>query len=95
MPHYDDPELEPLTHVAIIFDRRLWSLPKPYRHHHILQVIRFLEPDNKEDKDGIQGFLDARGHFLTRLQAVENAEANNQIKGGKLIGSVLTSEDLW
>jgi len=42
-----------------------------------------------------QGFLDASGQYLTRKQAEVNAFANNQVKNGKIIGGVLTSEDLW
>ena len=93
---------EPITHVAILFDRRLWSLPRPYRHHHLIQVIRYLDPfiehvDGTQGflDAGTQGFLDASGKFLTREQARLAAEANGQIRGGRLIGTVLTSEDLW
>lgn len=85
---------EPLTHVAIMFDGRMWSLPRPYRHHDIIRMIVWLNPD-VTSVDGRQGFLDARGRFLTRQMAAVNAELNNQIKNGKMIGSVLTSEDLW
>lgn len=86
-----------ITHVAIRFQDKIWSLPRPYRHHHIFRVIMMLDPD----VDGIdshgedQGFLDASGKYLTRQQAEVNAELNGQIKNGKIIGGVLTSEDLW
>jgi hypothetical protein len=89
----------PITHVAVRLFAVVWSLPRPYRHHHILNEILpkyapqlYVEVD-ADDKD--QGFLDADGRFLTRKQALNNAVANGQIKNGKLIGSILTSEDLW
>lgn len=42
-----------------------------------------------------QGFLDANGRYLNRKQALVNAELNGQLKNGKIIGGILTSEDLW
>jgi hypothetical protein len=40
-----------------------------------------------------QGFLDAGGKYLNRKDAEVQAMASGQIK--KIIGGVLTSEDLW
>lgn len=91
-------ERRPLTHVAIRFDGQIWSLPRPFRHHHIIRLIINMRPE-VETVDGPsedQGFLDERGQYLTRKQALVNAQLHDQIKNdGKLIGSVLTSEDLW
>ena len=57
----------------------------------------YLNPDithvNSQGDD--QGFLDETGRYLTRSQAEVSAFLNNQVKGGKIIGGVLTSEDLW
>lgn len=47
--------------------------------------------ENGED----QGFLDDTGKYYTRKEAEVIARACNQIKGGEIIGGVLTSEDLW
>lgn len=87
----------PLTHVALRFQNKIWSLPKPYRHHHIIRVIMMLDPDvdHVDCSMDDQGFLDSSGRFLNRKQAIINASELNQIKGGKLIGGILTSEDLW
>lgn len=86
-----------ITHVAIRFQGKVWSLPEPYRHHHIFRVIVMLDPNVHQidayEED--QGFLDSNGSYLTRKQAQVNAELNEQIKNGKIIGGVLTSEDLW
>lgn len=88
---------EPLTHVAIRFRDQIWSLPRPYRHHHVLRVISSLVEDlDCIDSHGDdQGFLDSSGRYLTRKQAAVSAMMNNQIKNGEIIGGVLTSEDLW
>lgn len=87
----------PLTHVAIRFEGKVWSLPRPYRHHHIIGMIRHLDPtvESVNCRDEDQGFLDASGRYLTRKQAQISAGVNDQIKNGKIIGGVLTSEDLW
>ena len=88
----------PITHVAVIFRDQIWSLPRPYRHHDILRVIMNLNPDIKYIDfldDDHQGFLDENGRYLRRRSAYINALLHEQVKGGKLIGSVMTSEDLW
>lgn len=91
-----DADREPLTHVAIMHEGKVWSLPRPYRHHHVMRVINYLdETGETKTVDGTQGFLDASGRFLTRQQALVSADINGQIKNGKIIGGVLTSEDLW
>jgi hypothetical protein len=103
------PERLKLTHVAIRKDGIVYSLPAPNRHHHILWILAERKglpnvpsvadesmlvetPNAGEDS---QGFLDESGRYLNRRQAEVNAFLFNQIKNGKLIGSVLTSEDLW
>lgn len=49
-------------------------------------------PDTGMDS---QGFLDADGNYLNRAEGEVRAKATGQIKNGKIIGGVLTSEDLW
>lgn len=89
----------PLTHVAIRFDGKIWSLPRPYRHHDVLRMIAALDPevDHVDSRGDDQGFLDASGRYLARAQAEVSADVNGQIKSvaGRIIGGVLTSEDLW
>jgi len=98
-----------ITHVAIRFQDRIWSLPRPYRHHHVLLTISWLVEEfgqytketferitrDNEDPTDDQGFLDESGKYLTRGQAEVNAFENDQVKNGALIGGPLTSEDLW
>lgn len=86
----------PLTHVAIRFNGQVWSLPKPFRHHHIIRlIVEHTGVSYVDSRDEDQGFLDANGRYLTRKQAHVNADMHDQIKNGKIIGGVLTSEDLW
>lgn len=97
----------PVTHVAIKFQGRIWSLPRPYRHHHVLRVIFWLvqefgEYTNETIKRDVgggdsQGFLDSTGAYLTRKQAMVVAMANGQITkpGHPTIADTLYSEDVW
>lgn len=96
LPRRQPIERLPLTHVACRdTEGRIWSLPRPFRHHHVLAVMRLHETRCAEDNHFSQGFLDANGRYLHRKSAWVNADLNGQIKGGKIIGGVLTSEDLW
>jgi hypothetical protein len=90
-----------ITHVAIRFQDKLWSLPRPYRHHHIIRVIMYLDGKfgdgeltsvDTHDKD--QGFLDHTGAYLDREQALKHAMACGQVVKGKW-GEHLYSEDVW
>lgn len=90
-----------ITHVAIRFQDRIWSLPKPNRHHHVIRLIA--------DETGVtsvdaylddQGFLDDQGNYLTREEAFAHAA-----KAGQLVElmkpenrrnlALLFSEDVW
>lgn len=75
---------------------RIWSLPAPLRHMHVQAVMREHGAVQKPDNQWNQGFIDEDGRYLTRRQAMVNAQLHDQIKGGKLINAAtLLSEDLW
>ncbi len=87
----------PITHVAIRFRGRTWSLPPPNRHHH---VVRFVADETGEKfidcRNDDQGFLDASGRYLTREQALVSALLNKQVLDESTIRlGLLFSEDLW
>lgn len=69
------------------------TLPKPARHHDIIRAAIFAGVETLKGAE--QGFLTSDGEFLTRKSALVHALACDQVRGGKTIGSVLTSEDLW
>jgi hypothetical protein len=102
--------MEPkLTRVAIRSNGIVYSLPAPHRHHHILWILAKRRgnegvPDVADEHlltetvtggNDSQGFLDETGAYLNRQEAKARAELTGQIKNGKIIGGVLTSEDLW
>lgn len=98
-----------LTHVAIRKEGVVYSLPAPNRHHHILWILskrrgnegvpdvadEHLLKETQDSGGDSQGFLDANGQYLNRAEGLVRAQATGQIKNGKIIGGVLTSEDLW
>ena len=84
-----------ITHVAIKIKDKIWSLPKPNRHNHIIMQI-YLETNCQLDEDNQQGFLDNESNFLTREEALLHAQDCNQILSDKpLWGDELYSENLW
>jgi hypothetical protein len=82
-----------ITHVAIIYNGKLYSLPKPNRHHHIIHQIHLDTGDT--DIIGDQGFLDDKGNFLDRATALVHARACNQLNDRPLWDDWLYSENVW
>lgn len=81
-----------ITHSAIRYQGETFALPAPNRHHHVIRHIGGIRgPD-------IQGFLDNRGKFLNRREAMRVARAAGQLirpTVGGYQGPLLFSEDLW
>ena len=79
-------------------DGAVFHLPKPARHRDVMAMLGTVETERGTTKwalhDGEQGFIDDRGVFYNREQARDHAYRCGQ-HTGELIGSVLTSEDLW
>jgi len=86
-----------ITHVAIRFRGKVYSLPSPNRHHHVISMIVAETGAHTVDaRDDDQGFLDETGTFLRRGQALVSAQLHGQIKPGAVIrGAKLYSEDVW
>ncbi len=60
------------------------------RHHDILN-----NNIGVDFRNSVQGFITEQNKFLDRERAYNEAIKCNQIKNNKLIGNILTSEDLW
>jgi hypothetical protein len=93
----DEVNRPPITHVAVRFRGKIWSLPPPNRHHDILRMIVEQTGATTVDSHGDdQGFLDASGRYLNRKQALLSAELNEQVKDPDNVRcGQLFSEDLW
>lgn len=87
----------PITHVAIRYKGKVWSLPPPNRHHNVIRLIADETGDTHIDAHGEnQGFVDADGRYLTRARALVSALCNKQVLDENDIrGGQLYSEDLW
>lgn len=85
-----------ITHVAIQYAGKTYSLPAPNRHH---DVIRLIAAENGVGIAGpdVQGFLDFDGNFLNRKDAFVHVSKSGQLKRipGGYNGGNLYSEDLW
>ena len=86
-----------ITHVAIMEGAKVFSLPNPFRHHHVIHMIFELEERKLGNPvDGIQGFLSSNDigdmRFVGREEAREIAFANGQTHR---LNGILFSEDLW
>jgi len=64
------------------------------RHHNIINYYA-LQGIYFKTSDDIQGFVNDRGVFKDRRLAMVEAIKCKQLRNGKIIGGVLTSEDLW
>lgn len=87
---------QPITHVAIRWHGKLWSLPAPNRHHDVVRLIcSETGAEHVDAHDDDQGFLDSSGRYLTRRQALASARLNGQIKRETAPQHGLFSEDVW
>ena len=79
--------------VAVRYAGKVYSLPAPNRHHH---VLRLIHAEHGKTFPNIQGFLDNRGKFLRRGHALRVALAANHVLDPPSVrGGRLYSEDLW
>jgi hypothetical protein len=76
--------------VAIEFADLTLSLPRPNRHHHVIQ--RYHADTGKTGSGVRQGFMTSQGRFVDRSEAARLAFAAGQIEKPK---PTLYSEDLW
>lgn len=76
-------------------DGKVWTLPRTARHNKVLWLIYEETGKRVGFSEYTQGFNTDCGRFLTRKQALVVVRKSGQLKDGKIIGGVLTSEDLW
>ncbi len=85
-----------ITHVAMFWEGKLYSLPKPNRHHHIIHQV--ATETGRSIGRSWQGFLDDTGKFIGRKEACKLAERAGQLNVVRPKTSprdVLFSEDVW
>ena len=85
-----------MTHVAVRFEGKTWSLPAPNRHHDVIRhIAQETGASYVDSRDEDQGFLDESGRYLTRRQALASARLNGQVLEGRGLHRELYSEDVW
>lgn len=86
-----------ITHVAIRFQDKIYSLPPPNRHHNVIWLIaRETGVKTVNARDDDQGFLIDGETFVRRRPALLIAKENDQLLPGRS-GTYgrLYSEDVW
>lgn len=82
---------DPIIAAAIKLDGKIFSVPKPGRHH---DIIHKMVQDGVKPHAGIQGFVTQSGKFVDRQTGAKIAISNGQVS--KLLSPPeLFSEDLW
>lgn len=90
--------MQPRTIVAaaIMYSGKVWTLPKPARHHDIIKNIFDKTGEMAGNSKMMQGFLDVHGTFIGRKEALRIALAARQVKNeSEVRAGMLFSEDLW
>jgi len=90
--------MQKITHVAIRFQGKIWSLPAPNRHNDVIRlIVRETGVKYVDARDDDQGFLIDGELWCRRKPALRIALAAGQCKpdtlGPKL--GALYSEDVW
>jgi hypothetical protein len=88
--------IERISGVAIMCRGVPVALPRPYRHHHIIQAL--AEMGEETPITGRQGFFTNKGRFVGRREALGIAKASGQYGKGLNPSRDLPdlySEDLW
>lgn len=100
-----------ITHVAIRTSTRIWTLPRPFRHHHILRLMQAVAElkgvtISRRTSPRDQGFVTDTGQFLEREPALQYAQEHGQYMSDEAYCArhrqdqrphlrQLFSEDLW
>lgn len=81
-----------IERAAIMWDGRIYSVPRPGRHH---DVFRKYPHEFHRSKTEEQGFVTQFGRFVNRYDALFIAMRRGQIRKKHGNPSMLFSEDMW
>jgi hypothetical protein len=85
---------EGILSAALCCREVIFSMPRPNRHHHILQAA-FPAGETPPPYPLYQGFLTTTGRFVDRFDAMVIAREAGDFKDGDPKRPELFSEDLW
>ena len=93
LPHGDrDDKEEKIDRAAVYKDGTVYSLPRPARHHSVLQA---MDAAGIEQRGSEQGFVTTAGRWARRKPALFIARAAGQIVRETAPAHGLFSEDVW
>jgi len=85
---------ETIEAAAILHDGKLWTVPKPGRHHDVM--VQMFAAGIEKIRGETQGFITSAGRFVRREPAMRIAKQAGQIlKEPTFQPRVLFSEDVW
>lgn len=94
-----EPTVARIVGVAVIHDGVTYTMGPPNRHHNVIHHIVKTRGGAAFGQPRIEGFIDERGVFLDRKQAMQRAVQTGQLRrreGAQYYqGPELYSEDLW
>ena len=86
---------ETVARAAIFYNGTIYSVPRPGRHHTVIQMmVHDGFPDEAMHLKN-QGFVTSTGRFVDRYEAAKIARAAGQIIREPTPPDMLTSEDVW
>jgi hypothetical protein len=85
--------METIEGVGIEVKGRLYTLPRPNRHHHIIHKV-YQETSEQVITDS-QGFVTSKGRYVLREEALEIARNAGQLLPCHFHKTQLFSESVW
>lgn len=89
---------ESIATAALLVDGEVWTLPRPSRHHVLIQawaIAHYRGGENGRIGEHEQGFVTSTGRFVGRHEGKRIAVAAGQLIEGASQSSQLFSEDMW
>lgn len=89
-------EQETIVGVAAKAYGKLYQLPKPNRHHHLLDIMYKEKNEAFQVAADEEGFITSTGRYVNREEGLVIAEKANQVIAERhRPGSELYSESVW
>lgn len=73
----------------------LYTLPPPNRHQDIVDSLAHTADADSDDNPLDRGFLLDDGRFVGRVLGFKIARRAKQLLNDRIVGHLLTTEDLW
>jgi hypothetical protein len=86
---------ETIERAAIFYNNVIYSVPRPGRHHTVIQMMAKDNFPTEAMSLKNQGFVTSTGRFVDRYEGAKIARAAGQIIREPTPPDMLTSEDVW